>query len=81
MKFYNPISLLLLLGATNLFAANGGGNAPEKKTIEAVRIEDKPKIDGVLDDQVYLTAKPYEGDFFQMSPDNGHPRPIKLKYT
>ena len=79
MKFYNPISLLLLLGVTNLFAANGGGNAPEKKTIEAVRIEDKPKIDGVLDDQVYLTAKPYEGDFFQMSPDNGAPSAYKTK--
>ncbi|MCB0495537.1 MAG: carbohydrate binding family 9 domain-containing protein [Cyclobacteriaceae bacterium] len=81
MKFnlINPIALSLLLLSVNVYATNGGGETPAKKTIEAVRIDSKPKIDGILDDEVYETAKPFEGDFFQMSPDNGAPSAYKTK--
>jgi len=42
-----------------------------KKTISTIKVALKPKIDGILDDEVYKTATPYQGNFIQMSPDNG----------
>ena len=40
-----------------------------KKTIEAVRIDDPPKIDGILDDNIWQSI-PANGDFFMYEPGN-----------
>ena len=80
LNFINAITLLLLLGAFNVYATNGGEDSTHaKRSIQAIRIENKPKIDGILDDEIYKTAQPFEGDFFQMSPDNGAPSAYKTK--
>ncbi len=42
-----------------------------KKSISATKASEKPKIDGVLDDEIYKNATPFMGSFIQMSPDNG----------
>lgn len=42
-----------------------------KKTIDATKVNIKPKIDGVLDDEIYLKTTPFKGNFIQMEPDNG----------
>jgi len=44
--------------------------AQEKKTIEALYIEEPVKIDGVLDEQAYSQLKP-ASDFVQLKPYNG----------
>ncbi len=44
-------------------------HAQDKKTIEAVRINDTPKIDGVLDDAVWQSLPAY-GNFFMYEPGN-----------
>lgn len=41
------------------------------RIIGATRITEKIKIDGKLDDLVWLESAPYEGNFYQLSPDNG----------
>lgn len=41
----------------------------EKKTIEATRITSAPKIDGILDDDIWQTL-PAAGDFFMYQPGN-----------
>jgi len=41
----------------------------EKKSIEAIRIDNPPKIDGVLDDTIWLSL-PVAGDFFMYEPGN-----------
>lgn len=41
----------------------------EKKTIEAVRIEESPKIDGILDDAIWQSLPAY-GDFKMYQPGN-----------
>lgn len=44
-------------------------NAQEKKTLEAVRIDETPKIDGILDDAIWQTLTPYN-DFNMYEPSN-----------
>jgi len=41
--------------------------APNRPTVEAVRIEKPPVIDGRLDDEVWSRARP-TGDFVQVDP-------------
>ena len=41
------------------------------RIINATRISQKIKIDGNLDDAAWLEAKPFEGKFYQLEPDNG----------
>jgi hypothetical protein len=50
-----------------------------KKSIEVFLIEDPPKIDGLLNDEVWKTA-PYIDEFYQREPDTGKPvsRPTKV---
>ena len=50
-----------------------------KQSIQATRVSEKPKIDGVLNDQVYENTIPFEGNFFQISPDNGSDASYKTK--
>lgn len=51
-----------------------------RKTIKAVRIEKSPKIDGVLDDEIWQKA-PFAADFIERNPNNGKPQPEELKTT
>ena len=41
------------------------------RIIGATRITEKIKIDGKLDDPAWLESTPFEGNFYQLSPDNG----------
>jgi hypothetical protein len=41
------------------------------RIIGAIRISEKIKIDGNLDDAAWLEASPFEGKFYQLEPDNG----------
>ena len=41
------------------------------RIIGATRIADKIKVDGKLDEPLWLESTPFEGSFYQMSPDNG----------
>lgn len=50
-----------------------------KEIIKATRVSQKPKIDGILDDEAYKKATPFVGKFYQMSPDNGAPASYKSK--
>ena len=40
------------------------------KTINAVRVEKAPKIDGILDDEIWKNA-PIANDFIELRPNNG----------
>lgn len=51
----------------------------KKEVIKAIKVAEKPKIDGILDDEVYKNAMPFEGKFYQMSPDNGAPGSYETK--
>ncbi len=57
----------------------------EKKTLEAKRIDNPPKIDGILDDAVWETLPAY-GDFFMYQPGNegtidpGYETEVKMAY-
>lgn len=54
--------LCLLLFSTLIYSQ-------DKKTLEAKRIDNPPKIDGVLDDEVWKSL-PLYGDFFMYQPGN-----------
>src|ERR1041385_1398089 len=58
------LHLLLLLGAPSLLA----GTSP--KTIVASRCERSPRIDGILDDDAWRTAR-VEQTFTQFGPEEG----------
>ncbi|WP_340063085.1 DUF5916 domain-containing protein [Ascidiimonas aurantiaca] len=57
----------------------------ERKTLKATRIQDSPKIDGVLDDPIW-DSLPAHGDFFMFEPGNTekerdtHRTEVKLAY-
>ncbi len=53
--------------------------AVKKELINATRVTEKPKIDGILDDEVYKSASFFTGKFYQMSPDNGAPSAYETK--
>lgn len=53
----------------------------KKELIRATKVIEKPKIDGILDDEVYKSAVPFVGKFYQMSPDNGAPSSYETKVT
>lgn len=64
MRTIHLIALILI--CQGLFAQ------PEKKSIEAVRSEDSPRIDGVLDEPCWQNAQVAK-DFLQRIPYNGRP--------
>ena len=41
------------------------------RIIGATRISEKIRVDGSLDEKVWLEAEPFEGKFYQIEPDNG----------
>ena len=54
---------------TSFFFTSDISGQVAKKEVNAVRIEDPPKIDGVLDESVWKNA-PEAKDFFQYEPFN-----------
>lgn len=50
-----------------------------QRTYTAKRISQSPKIDGILNDTAYKEAIPWEGIFYQISPNNGAPASYKTK--
>lgn len=62
------ISLLILL----LLIINSSYGQNEKKHVNAVRIQEAPKIDGILEEDVWKDAL-IAGDFIQRQPYNGKP--------
>ena len=53
----------------------------ENRSMEAVRIDSKIKIDGELDEEAWKLAKPFDGNFVQMSPDNGAEAAYRTKVS
>ena len=49
------------------------------RVLSASRITEKVKIDGVLDDLAWQEASPFEGNFYQLAPDNGADAKYKSK--
>jgi hypothetical protein len=64
--------LLSVYAVSLLFPQYTSGQSQSKKTIQAIRIENPPKIDGVLDEDVWDKA-PTTTDFVQFVPYNGKP--------
>ena len=63
-------SCLVLLGL--LAASSGNLNAQDSlRRIEATRISEKIKIDGVLDEPTWQPTEAFSGRFYQLAPDNG----------
>jgi len=67
------IALTLLLSITDPLCAEEAERIHPARTITAIRINPQtPKIDGMLDDEVWHHA-PVSGDFLQKDPDEGEP--------
>lgn len=77
----NPIGISLALAClvcvaipTSLFAQQDAATAPERRSLEAARLETNERIelDGRLDEPVWTRAVPAK-DFIQVDPQNGLP--------
>ena len=69
--------IILLLIALSFFWNNAWA-FKDKKSFEAVRVTESPKIDGKLDDQAWVDI-PVITDFTQYSPYNGDPASFKTE--
>jgi hypothetical protein len=65
--FFRVISLSLLV----LVISQQGFSQDSLRTMKAIRIHEKIKIDGVLDDNAWQDAIGFSGKFYQTQPDNG----------
>jgi len=76
-KCFLGIFILLII---NTIAYSLNNN---KQTIEIKKVEQGPKIDGILDDDIWINA-PVAKDFIQYEPYNGHtaslPTEVKILY-
>jgi len=67
-----------------LLTLSGWASAPNKNELQAKRSFEAPRIDGILDDQVWQ-GEGQKVQFFQFSPDNGKPSEfgtsVQLAYT
>ena len=64
-------SIIFILSFSLIFAQNENDSIKRKK-INAVKILNSPKIDGILDEEVWLNA-PIATDFIERRPNNGAP--------
>ena len=62
---------LLIALCLSFVLANAQTSNAERKRIKASKITEAPRIDGVLDDEIWLKASIAE-DFYQMRPYNGN---------
>lgn len=74
------VFLILILSYFSFtgFSQTGNSEAEKKKRIEAVRTTFPPKIDGILDEQVW-SLSPVATDFIVYIPDNGNPSKLKTE--
>lgn len=72
-----PVGLILLL-FIGWFAETAQSQEISRKTIPATRASTAPKIDGILNDEVWQTA-PIATDFVMFEPENGDAIPYKLQ--
>lgn len=80
MRLTKHIKGLVVLATCILFLFSGEAIGQERlRILDAHRIRDKIKIDGVLDDKAWLEVTPFEGNFYQLSPDNGAESAYKSK--
>jgi uncharacterized protein DUF5916/cellulose/xylan binding protein with CBM9 domain len=49
------------------------------RILNAARITDRIKLDGKLDEAAWLNATPFEGNFYQVRPNNGAESPYRSK--
>ena len=68
MKFF--LSSILIFWINLLVAQTKSNVVANKKTINAVRVQTPPKIDGILDEEMWLQA-PVATDFIQNEPNPG----------
>ncbi len=68
MRYYWAITFLFLIHFS--FAQKEQDSTITKKIIDAVRVDVAPKIDGILNDEVWQKA-PFATDFIQNSPNPG----------
>jgi len=75
--------ITLLIGFSTIYAQVDSISTVKKtikkEVLQATRVSVKPKIDGVLNDEVYEEATPFIGKFYQISPDNGAPASYETK--
>ena len=75
------LSTLLLI--TALVTSNAFGQETAKRTYRAVRVEQPPLIDGVLNDETWTVGE-WQGDFTQFEPNEGkkpsQPTEFKILY-
>jgi uncharacterized protein DUF5916 len=83
MKYLSlTLIFLICIGIRSTYAQEDSTatKVVKKEIIKAFKIVgQKPKIDGVLNDEAYNIATPFKGKFFQMSPDNGAPSSYDTK--
>ena len=78
--------ILLLFSVTCFSQATLEATSNLRKEYQAIKIDDVPKIDGVLDDAIWTTL-PEMGNFVMMNPEDGTPEKdthrtkVKLAYT
>ena len=63
---------ILLLISAGLFSQNVESDSITRKQITALKIDKSPKIDGILDEEVWQNAQ-IANNFIERRPNNGKP--------
>lgn len=71
-------SLPLILLSALCFAQKAETDSTVRKKTEALKITDAPKIDGILDEEIWQQAS-IAGNFIERRPNNGTPAPENFK--
>ena len=71
-------STILILTFSLIFSQNAGNDSISRKKITALKITQSPKIDGILDEEVWQNASP-ASNFVERKPNNGRSEPDSLK--
>lgn len=72
------ILILSILSFQLFFSQEKSTENISRKTLNAVRTDKSPKIDGVLDDEIWANA-PIANDFVELRPNNGKPENTDFK--
>lgn len=70
----------LALVLTAILSYGQNSNDVERKIYNIIRVDDAPKIDGILDDVAWQNTTETSG-FFERNPNNGQPQPEEYKTT
>jgi len=68
----NPLFLIFFVSGHLIFAQNKETDSIPRKKLQAMKIDQSIKIDGVFDEEVWKNA-PIASDFIEYTPDNGKP--------